>query len=100
LGGGIDALYQNTTLRRDEASNHVVQQNSNRTQWHPQTGGHWKVKEGGSGDLPLWHDDISRRRPIIGRPRLEEGVFLYCRYCGKVVPEDSVFCQYCGRRLR
>lgn len=24
---------------------------------------------------------------------------MYCRYCGRAVPEDSEFCSYCGKRL-
>lgn len=24
---------------------------------------------------------------------------MYCRYCGREVPEDSEFCSYCGKRL-
>ena len=30
----------------------------------------------------------------------EGGVTMYCRYCGKTVPEDSDFCDACGRRLK
>jgi len=30
----------------------------------------------------------------------ESGLTMYCRYCGKMVPVDSVYCAYCGRRLR
>ncbi len=25
---------------------------------------------------------------------------MYCRYCGRMIPADSVYCIYCGRRLR
>lgn len=101
LGEGIDASYQSTVLRGDETLHHVAQQQtSTRTLWHPRTEGPRKMEEGGSLGLPLRHEDVSRRRPIIGQPRLEEGGLLYCRYCGRLIPEDSVFCQYCGRRLR
>ena len=24
---------------------------------------------------------------------------MYCRYCGKEIPEDSRFCKYCGKEL-
>jgi RNA polymerase-binding transcription factor DksA len=100
-GGGIDTLYQSTALRRNEESYRVVQQqNSTRALWHERAGGLRKTGEDASGELLLRHEDVSRRRPIIGRPRLEEGGFLYCRYCGRAIPGDSVFCQYCGRRLR
>jgi hypothetical protein len=101
LGGGIDTLYQNTVLRKNEETYHVVQQqNSTRALWHERAGSLRKTGEDASGDLLLRHESVSRRRPIIGRPRPEEGGFLYCRYCGRLIPEDSVFCQYCGRRLR
>lgn len=31
--------------------------------------------------------------------QLPDGNTLNCRYCGAEIPKDSVFCQYCGRRL-
>ena len=24
---------------------------------------------------------------------------MYCRYCGKLVEDDSAFCKYCGNNL-
>ena len=24
---------------------------------------------------------------------------MYCRFCGKEIPEDSRFCKYCGKEL-
>ena len=30
----------------------------------------------------------------------EGGVMMYCQYCGKMLPEDSDFCDACGRRLK
>ena len=30
----------------------------------------------------------------------ERGLMIQCHYCGKMVPVDSVYCAYCGRRLR
>ncbi len=28
------------------------------------------------------------------------GAVIYCRYCGKMLPDDSVFCEGCGRQLK
>lgn len=25
---------------------------------------------------------------------------MYCRYCGQLIEEDSIFCRYCGRQLK
>lgn len=24
---------------------------------------------------------------------------MYCRYCGKEIPENSEFCSYCGKNI-
>ena len=31
--------------------------------------------------------------------RRERGATMFCRYCGKQVPDDSAFCQHCGKQL-
>lgn len=29
----------------------------------------------------------------------KEGLYMYCRYCGKKIEDDSVYCKYCGKKL-
>jgi MFS family permease len=38
--------------------------------------------------------------PVIKTKTYERGGIYYCRYCGRIVPADSIYCQYCGRKLR
>jgi len=40
----------------------------------------------------------SIRTPYFGAPVLTAGK-IFCRYCGKEIRSDAVFCQDCGRNL-
>ena len=46
-----------------------------------------------------------KREPLLNRTsqditQVSASKISYCRYCGAAVPQDSIFCKECGRRLK
>ncbi|MEM2261731.1 MAG: zinc ribbon domain-containing protein [Ignisphaera sp.] len=39
-------------------------------------------------------------KPMPATSKVRAVGVKYCRYCGRIIPTDSIFCEYCGRRLR
>jgi len=57
---------------------------------------------GSSGGVSDVSRDGASEKPTHTRqmhPPERDHLSKYCRYCGQVIHGDSVFCEYCGKRL-
>lgn len=45
-------------------------------------------------DSPLTITDVGNGKILISTLKIKK-----CKYCDKEIPNDSIFCKYCGRKV-